>query len=260
LLQNGTVTAWGGNEWGGTSVPAGLSNVIQIDCGYGFSVALQSNGTLTLWGSENNPRVFGGEDRGQKAVPTNLGTVVDVAAGPAHVLTTNTAGVVRAWGWVSETNGVIDGQTNVPPGLSGVVQVAAGFKHSVALKSDGTVVAWGLNDWGQTSVPSDLTDVFAISASGNHTLALRHVTWAGVPSITSISETSGVAGDLVAVEGTNFERVVAVRVAGRIVRWKVVSPTDMSIVLPSVSLQGRVEVETMSGRVRSSSVLTVLGP
>jgi len=55
LLADGTVAAWGNNEWGQTEVPSGLTNVIAIttgyEVGYGcYSMALREDGTLVAWG------------------------------------------------------------------------------------------------------------------------------------------------------------------------------------------------------------------
>jgi hypothetical protein len=40
LRSDGTVVAWGGNEWGQASVPVGLSNVVAIESGVSFGFAL----------------------------------------------------------------------------------------------------------------------------------------------------------------------------------------------------------------------------
>ena len=45
-----TVAAWGNNDSGQTTVPAGLSNVVAIAAGYYHSLALTSNGSVVAWG------------------------------------------------------------------------------------------------------------------------------------------------------------------------------------------------------------------
>ena len=50
LKSDGTVVAWGDNEYGQTNVPANLTNVKSIAGGAGFSVALKNDGTLVEWG------------------------------------------------------------------------------------------------------------------------------------------------------------------------------------------------------------------
>jgi hypothetical protein len=46
----GTVVAWGGNAFGESNVPAGLTNVVQVGGGENFSLALKSDGTVVAWG------------------------------------------------------------------------------------------------------------------------------------------------------------------------------------------------------------------
>ncbi len=50
LLNNGTVSAWGNNSYGQTTIPAGLTDVVAIAAGDIFSLALKSDGTVHGWG------------------------------------------------------------------------------------------------------------------------------------------------------------------------------------------------------------------
>ena len=50
LLNNGTVSGWGSNSYGETTIPAGLTEIIAIAAGDHFSLALKSNGTVYGWG------------------------------------------------------------------------------------------------------------------------------------------------------------------------------------------------------------------
>jgi hypothetical protein len=118
LKNNGTVTAWGDNSSGQTSVPPGLSNVVAIAAGGYHSLALLTNGTVVAWG-ENGA--------GQTNVPAGLSNVVAVAAGGFHSLALKKDGTVVAWGDNTA------GQTNVLIGLSKVVAITAGYLHSMAL-------------------------------------------------------------------------------------------------------------------------------
>ncbi len=158
IPENLGVVAWGRNDDGRSTVPSGLSNVVQIAGGYSHNLALKSDGTVVAWG-------YNGD--GETDVPSGLSNVFQIAAGYSHNLALKSDGTVVAWGDNSQ------GQTTVPFGLSNVVQVAASADHSMALKSDGTVVAWGDNSSGQTNVPSDLSNVFQIAAGEWHSLALK---------------------------------------------------------------------------------------
>ena len=80
LKSDGSVVAWGYNDYGQTDVPSGLSNVTAIsaggacpyDCG-GSSVALRSDGTVVAWGLSPD-------------VPAGLTNVTAIAAGLLHTV------------------------------------------------------------------------------------------------------------------------------------------------------------------------------
>jgi alpha-tubulin suppressor-like RCC1 family protein/fibronectin type 3 domain-containing protein len=153
-----SIVGWGLNMAGETAAPTGLSGVVSIAAGYGFSLALKCNGTVVGWGDNSN---------GQLNSPTGLASVVAIAANYFHSLALKGDGTVVTWGANDE------GQSVPPAGLTGVVAIAAGYYHSLALKSDGTVVGWGYNSAGQSTSPTGLSGVVAIAAGGSHSLALR---------------------------------------------------------------------------------------
>src|SRR5947207_486304 len=146
LTSKGTVVAWGANSYGQSTVPTGLSNVVEVVAGVAHSVALKSDGTLLVWGATDN----------QTNVPPGLSNVVAVAAGDYHTLALKQEGTVVAWG------GNYDGQSDVPRDLTNVAAIAGASRHSLAVKSDGTVVAWGLSrdiTSAQITVPPGLSNV-----------------------------------------------------------------------------------------------------
>jgi hypothetical protein len=157
LKTDGTVVAWGRNDFGQTSVPVGLSGVTAVAAGADHCLALKSDGTLVGWGNNSY---------GQRTPPAGLSTVVSIAAGLDHTVALKRDGTVVAWGYN------VQGQTNVPVGLSGVSAIAAGSYFTLALKTNGTVVAWGWNDAGQLNIPTGLSGVVAIGAGDSHTVAL----------------------------------------------------------------------------------------
>ena len=196
LKSDGTVVAWGSNDYGQTNVPEGLDNVVAIDAGGNHSLALKSDGTVVAWGindrqtnipadlrdvvaiaagdyhsvalkSDGTVVVIGYRSYGELRVPSGLNNVVAIDAGYAHILALKSDGTVVAWGYNDR------GQTNVPEGLTDVVAIDAGDYHSVALKSDGTVVSWGSHYSGQTNIPEGLTDVVAVDAGDYYSLALK---------------------------------------------------------------------------------------
>ena len=63
LKTDGTVAAWGGgNYYGQTTVPSGLTNIVAIAAGDSHNVALKSDGTVVAWGNNQN---------GQTTIPSS---------------------------------------------------------------------------------------------------------------------------------------------------------------------------------------------
>jgi len=158
LKGDGTLVAWGDNNLGQTTAPAGLAGVIGIAAGGAHTVALTSAGTVVAWGYNGS---------GQATPPSGLTNVVSIVAGAYHTAAVKADGTIIAWGWTGY------GQTAVPAGLSSIGGVGAGGAHTLAQKADATVVAWGDNTLGQALVSAGLTGVFRIAAGGEFSLALR---------------------------------------------------------------------------------------
>ena len=77
LTQGGTIVAWGENDKGQTTAPAGLSGVVAIAAGGLHTVALKQDGTVVAWGRN---------DEGQTKVPAGLSRVVAIAARQYHTV------------------------------------------------------------------------------------------------------------------------------------------------------------------------------
>jgi uncharacterized repeat protein (TIGR01451 family) len=213
LFEDGTVWAWGWNEYGqvgdGTTtdrsapVPvSGLTRVVAVAAGDNFSLAVRNDGTVWAWGDDGMGQLGDGTTAYSRIVPLQVNEItgaVKVAAGHYHSLALRSDGTVWAWG--SNNSGQLgDGSwTNRSApvqvsGLTSVVAVAAGYYFSLAVKSDGTVWGWGDNGAGElgdgtqasSNVPVQvigLKGVLAVGAGDNHSLALKSDgtvwTWGG---------------------------------------------------------------------------------
>lgn len=191
------------------SVPKGLKgNVKEISTGATFSIGVDNNGKVYVWGKTKVSRKIDIA----KDMPSQkeLGKVVSVAAGYDHVMALNDEGEIISWG----SNRM--GQTKAPSevGRKKIVQIAAGYQMSYALTEGGEIINWGndnLNDVNVTRkkgnghiqkmavsnttlmalrddgtvvhmgnqksdvsrVPEDLTGVVDIAASSNAVAALK---------------------------------------------------------------------------------------
>lgn len=205
LRSDGVVVAWGDNDLGQTSVPAGLSGVKAIAAGYYHSLAVKADGTTVAWGYNA---------LGQTNVPASVTNVVAVAGGGYHSLALKADGSIVGWGY----NG--HGETTIPADATNVVAIAAGFFHSLALRADGRVVGWGNNLNGEINVPGSATNVVALASSENYSLALRSdgtiVGW-GYDSFGQLNIPAQ-ATNVVAIAAGSYH-CLALRADGTIVGW-----------------------------------------
>jgi hypothetical protein len=204
LKNDGTVWAWGDNEYGelgngtntNSNVPvqvSGLTGITAIAGGVVHSIAVKNDGTVWAWGNNGNGQLGNGTNTNSNlpVQVSGLTGVTSIAGGLYHSLALKNDGTVWAWG--NNGNGQLGNGTfsnsNLPvqvSGLTGVTAIAGGNYHSLALKNDGTAWAWGNNDNGQlgngtntdSNLPvqvSGLTGVTAIAVGGLHSLALHTV-------------------------------------------------------------------------------------
>jgi alpha-tubulin suppressor-like RCC1 family protein len=201
LLANGTVKAWGNNEFGQLGdgnggferethddenlpkpVP-GLSEVRAISAAYAGDIALLANRTVEAWGLDN---------RGQLAVdvPERCRFGVGTGVCPEYECMTE-----MGWQLCSKVPRAVEtiNASGKHSKLEGVAAIAGGGESAYALLTNGHVMAWGVNGRGQLGIgkklkfveswvpPSEvmnartglpLSGVVAIAAGFNHVLAL----------------------------------------------------------------------------------------
>jgi hypothetical protein len=114
LKTDGTVMGWGMNAFGQTgaatfenvsptpSVVNGLTNITGIAAGYGFSLALKSDGTIWGWGLNSQGQLGNGAtSTNPQPIPTvvnGITNVASIAAGYGHGLALLSDGSLRTWG------------------------------------------------------------------------------------------------------------------------------------------------------------------
>jgi len=225
IRHNGTLLAWGLDDFGQTDVPTNTLRFVSMAAGADHNLAILEDGSVVAWGLD---------DLGQTEVPNTVSSALSVAAGQSHSLALLASGTVAAWG--DNTYG----QTSIPdslmpyityywwggsyqaPNLSWVpVQaIAAGRNHNLALLTNGIVVAWGDNSFGQASPPSDLANVVAVAAGNLHSAALCSngivVAWGD----NTFGQTNVPAGlsNVVAIAAGDFH-TFALCSNGRVIGW-----------------------------------------
>ncbi|GAA1384894.1 RCC1 domain-containing protein [Catellatospora chokoriensis] len=157
VLGNGTV----GTDVPTPAPVAGLKNVRTLAAGSGHVLALLRDGTVSAWGANNFGQLGRGTvtaDPSPVPAPVaGLARVEAVAAGLLHSLALGKDGTVRSWGGNEDGQlgiGSFGGVRDRPVTVSGLTRaraVAAGFNTSYALSraDDDIVLAWGRNSTGQ---------------------------------------------------------------------------------------------------------------
>jgi alpha-tubulin suppressor-like RCC1 family protein/outer membrane protein assembly factor BamB len=158
----------------------------------GFSIGLQTNGTLWAWGLNNRGQLGIGSLESQR-VPVQVGADtnwIQAEAGATHVIALKRDGTMWTWGGNEAGQlgiGTRDTNSLVPVRVgtdSAWVEVRAGGFFSLARRADGTIWAWGTNANGQLGLGHDRTqrspvmvgtntDWVRISAGVFHSLGLR---------------------------------------------------------------------------------------
>lgn len=207
LTSDGTVWAWGRNQFGqigdGTTMQrvtpvevgigvSGFTNIIAIKAGDNHNLALKSDGTVWAWGNNSGGQIGNGTFSTAQVSPIQVLTdVIAISAGAVHSIALKRNGTVFVWGDNGSgqlgSGSTQPNSSNVPilnTTLTDIINIAAGSGHNVALKRNGTVFVWGFNFYGQagngtsgggdvytpTLVPT-LTNVANIRAGGVDTLA-----------------------------------------------------------------------------------------
>ncbi len=165
LRADGTVTAWGQNDYGQARVPDDVTNVVGIAAGSTHSLALRGDGTVRFWGNIYSRGV-------SNAPPEAQVNTAGLALGSTaqHVLQLRPDGKVLEWGNSNSSYRLL----NVPPAATNVISAAVGSFYSVALRANGTLVGWGAARTGGSFPSAPSTVGFtAVAVGGDHALALR---------------------------------------------------------------------------------------
>ena len=153
----------------------GLTQVIDVSAGWEHVLALKSDGTVWAWGTNNWTGACGpGMGRlgivdgsntpvTDESVPTQipgLANIIQVSSGDGHSAVLGSDGTV--WTFGANACGQLGNGDNsyAPqyqpvqvPGLTNVVWVMARDHHTQAIKADGTIWSWGSGEQGELGQP-----------------------------------------------------------------------------------------------------------
>lgn len=206
LKGNGTVVCWGENSSNESTVPTGLTGVVEVSAGSSFTCVRKSNGTASCWGLG----LFG-----EATVPGGLSDVAHVSAGYTHSCAVTAAGEIDCWGSDAQ------GQSTIPLGVAASKEVDAGhYLHTCALQNDGAVQCWGYDNGGRTTPPSGLVGATQLSVGFDHNCVVTSTTgvacWGGNQKQQSTVPT-GLTGIVQVTAGAEF--TCALRSTGSVLCW-----------------------------------------
>ena len=141
IASDRTVTCSSEFAHGITSVPGGLTDVIDIELLNGGACALQSTGTIPCWG---NFTPF------DLSAPATIVDAVQFDLSHDGGCATRSNGQVQCWGDLAHA------QFMVPADLPEADAVAIGSAHTCALTRAGEVRCWGISGRGTTTVPESI--------------------------------------------------------------------------------------------------------
>lgn len=214
LAVDGTVWSWGDGSNGqlglgsaGAETPdtstrmtpvqvPGITDAVSVARGYGHSLVLHNDGTVSAFGSNNLGQLGDGSALNRDyPVRLTLSGIVQIAASSGSSYALDDQGVVWGWGANDYANlGLASEDTDVHstpvqiPLPQAITAIAAGRDHVLALGKSGQVYAWGLNfssqvglfvseQWPEVVTSPQLlpwfNDVQAVWANGNQSFVKR---------------------------------------------------------------------------------------
>jgi alpha-tubulin suppressor-like RCC1 family protein len=191
IKTDGTLWTWGDNTYGQlgdntivrksspVQTVSGGTNWKQVACGSNHTAAIKTDGTLWLWGY-NNDAQLGDNTTTHRSSPVQTvsgGTNwKQVSCGGSHTAAIKTDGTL--WLWGRNTIGQLGDNTTISKsspvqtvsGGTNWKQVSGGGTHTAAIKTDGTLWLWGINTYGNlgdNTITSRSSPVQTVSAGTN---------------------------------------------------------------------------------------------
>jgi alpha-tubulin suppressor-like RCC1 family protein len=175
IKTDGTLWSWGGGSSGvlGNSAVTDLSSPVQtvstgtnwtevyedlLSVGFDHSFAIKNDGTLWLWGNNNDGQLGNSSTVDLSSPVQTVSTGTDwkqVSAGISHTSSIKTDGTLWLWGAGSNgglgNNLLLSRSSPVQTVSTGTNwrQTSSGCNYTAATKTDGTLWLWGRNQKGQ---------------------------------------------------------------------------------------------------------------
>lgn len=140
-----------------------MDNVAAVSCGIDHTAAIQTDGSLWMWGSNGYGELGNNSTDSCSTTPVKvMDNVSAVSCGYYHTAAVQTDGTLWSWGGNRYGQLCNDDRDDsaVPIKIMGsVVTVSCGNAHTAAITSDGSLWAWGWNEYGQVyDLPGTIAD------------------------------------------------------------------------------------------------------
>jgi len=153
-------------------------NIIKIVSGVSFSIALDDQGELYMWGTECNLELEGVSDFVMD-IPDYVknANIIDIESGGAHVVAKDDQGYFYAWGHYGHGQTYIPNDVNndmMMDGFKSIVKMAAMTRWTAILGDNGYVYLWGSMQASQSFVALYAADRAVDIAAGDNHVVLLH--------------------------------------------------------------------------------------
>ncbi|GEP52556.1 chromosome condensation regulator [Flavobacterium noncentrifugens] len=165
IKNDGTLWAWGNNEYGqlgdGTATSSSIpiqvgheTNWVAVDASFRYTVALKNDGTLWVWGG-NNSGQFGNGTLAGNLLPEQIGHDTDwksFEAGQNNISAIKTNGTLWIWGNGPALGNATPGDNLFPRQVNNDndwKSISLDSSFAIAQKTDGTIWSWGDNVNGE---------------------------------------------------------------------------------------------------------------
>ncbi|VVM27033.1 hypothetical protein BSPWISOXPB_656 [uncultured Gammaproteobacteria bacterium] len=144
LQDDGSITAWGRSDYGGTGAPNGNDYTKIYSTSRAF-VALKADGSIKAWGAPGFGTIGVPDGKGYTNIYSNKTTFAVLKAD----------GSIASWGSGSRSTPSDIGGYTYAPSDSGYIKIYSTAYAFAAIKADGSIKAWGHRKYGGAGAPSD---------------------------------------------------------------------------------------------------------
>ena len=216
LNKDGKLTAWGSNEFGQRNIPQDVqNNPRSFTAAYNSALAVTGEGKVVGWGYEDATVL---EEMPKEELSKDVSAVASPTGNDKYAIALKNNELIV---WGRSDAGVDD----IPDAAKGgtVKKIAASLSNPVALTDSGSVIAWG-DDWSKVNdVPEEAkANVVDIAVGYRHVIALKQdgsiVTW-GREDEGNLDIPEEAKGNNIKAVAAGGNHSLALTTEGKVIAW-----------------------------------------